>query len=70
MASDSDDPDGAAARLEAALERIAAAAARPPAPPPQAAPAEAAARPVDAELVTRLDKLIERLRGAVAAQPL
>jgi len=72
MAGESDGPDGAAARLEAALERIAVAAARrasaPPAAPP-AAPSVAAAAPVDPEIAARLDGLIERLRGALAVRP-
>jgi hypothetical protein len=82
MAGESDGPDGAAARLEAALERIAAAAARrasaPPAAhavaPPAAAPsvvipATAMAAPAAPEIAARLDGLIERLRGALAARP-
>lgn len=63
MASDSEDPDGAAARLEAALERIAAAAARPAVP---AAASEAAT--IDPEAIARLDSLIDRLRGALAGR--
>jgi hypothetical protein len=73
MASDSEDPDGAATRLEAALERIAAAAARSPAPavvPEVAAPQ--AAMPevpmIDPEAIARLDSLIDRLRGALAGR--
>ena len=78
MAGESDEPDNAAARLEAALERIAAAAARRPSvmpvdpavalagTPPGAA--ETAA-PVAPEIVARLDGLIERLRGALAVRP-
>ncbi|HTC10901.1 MAG TPA: hypothetical protein VK726_19210 [Acetobacteraceae bacterium] len=68
MASDSEDPDGAATRLEAALERIAAAAARSPAPvilPEVAAPALVTIHP---EAVARLDSLIDRLRGALAGR--
>jgi hypothetical protein len=78
MASDSEDPDGAATRLEAALERIAAAAARSPAPvtvPEVAAPAVAAAEAampevpmIDPEAIARLDSLIDRLRGALAGR--
>ena len=79
MASESDEPDNVAARLEAALERIAAAAARrASAPEPvaptwreatQAAPTPApTAASVDPAIVARLDGLIERLRGALAAR--
>jgi len=53
-------PTDSAARLEAALERIAWLAARPPAPPP--APPAAAADPA---LVARLDSLILQLREAL-----
>ena len=60
MASDTDDPETAAERLEAALERIAQAAAR------------EEARPVDQnpgadteEIAARLDGLIDRLRAAL-----
>ena len=63
MANDSDDPDDAAVRLEAALERIAAAAARPSAPAPQAEAVQAPA--IDSNAIARLDGLIERLRGAL-----
>ena len=63
MASDTDDPEGAAARLEAALERIAVvAAARRAAAPPLADPEPAV---IDPEVIARLDGLIERLRGAL-----
>ena len=78
MAGETDGPDSAAARLEAALERIAAAAAR----RASAAPADAAvappaveplaaetAAPVAPEIAARLDGLIERLRGALAVRP-
>jgi hypothetical protein len=63
MADPNDDPDEAAARLEAALERIA-----------QASTARAAPLPVDSvppvapnvgELASRLDSLIGRLRDAL-----
>lgn len=67
MASESDDAAEAAARLEAALERIAAlAGARPPAASrldDAADPAEPAP-PVD-EIAARLDSLIDRLRAAL-----
>jgi len=67
MADDSDDPEIAAARLEAALERI---AARKPAP--VAIPSIIVASPSEAsdtaELAVRLDGLIDRLRGALASK--
>ncbi len=82
MAGESDEPDGAAARLEAALERIAAAVARrasAPSAQPGAelgtktqaveTPAAELAAPVDPEIAARLDGLIERLRGALAVRP-
>ena len=53
-------PTDSAARLEAALERIARLAAKPPAPPPTP-PAPAA----DSALVARLDSLILQLREAL-----
>jgi hypothetical protein len=60
MVSDSEDPESAADRLEAALERIAEAAAR------------ADTRPVDQlprydaeEIAARLDAVINRLRAAL-----
>ncbi len=53
-------PIDSAARLEAALERIARLAAKPP-PPPPAPPAPAA----DPVLVARLDSLILQLREAL-----
>jgi hypothetical protein len=60
MASDSEDPDAAADRLEAALERIARPAAREAAPPADQIPL------VDAkEIAARLDGLIDRLRSAL-----
>ena len=65
MADETDDPEIATARLEAALERIAAretaTVAVAPAivePPPEA--------PDIAELAARLDGLIDRLRGALS----
>jgi hypothetical protein len=72
MAVESDGPDRAAARLEAALERIAAAAARRASPPPapqQAAAAAPAGSALGPEIAARLDGLIERLRGALAIRP-
>jgi hypothetical protein len=60
MASDTDDPETAAERLEAALERIAQAAAREEAGPADQIPA------VDTEeIAARLDGLIDRLRAAL-----
>jgi hypothetical protein len=73
MAGESDGPDSAAERLEAALERIAAAAARraqePTAGVVVSPPAAEAAAPVAPEIAARLDGLIERLRGALAVRP-
>ena len=57
MADETDDPDIAAARLEAALERIAQAAAAPRTPAPE--PRDTTA------LAERLDTLIERVRDAL-----
>jgi hypothetical protein len=60
MASDTDDTEAAADRLEAALERIAEAAAREEARPADQIPA------VDTEdMAVRLDGLIDRLRAAL-----
>lgn len=64
MADEPEDPDAAADRLEAALERIARLSAVQPVP----APAHAA--PPDSELsipeiAERLDQLISRLRAAL-----
>ena len=56
MASDSEDPEAAADRLEAALERIAQAGAR---------PAEPSAAVDTQEIAARLDGLIDRLRTAL-----
>ncbi len=74
MANETDDPDEAADRLEAALERIARLAAQPR--PAAGAPTDMAAdggsdmptddaldeAPATAEIAERLDDLIERLR--------
>lgn len=73
MASDSEDPDGAATRLEAALERIAAAAARSAATVtmPEVIASEAVVPEpavIDPEAIARLDNLIDRLRGALAGR--
>ncbi len=89
--ADRTDPSGAAARLEAALDRIAQVATRPPsveyvtgsADPEQAsreqeladlvvererqlAEAQASQERLTAQIATRLDALIEELRGALA----
>ncbi len=83
MAGESDEPDEAAARLEVALERIAAAAERrlsepvPVATEPVESPARATTGAIDPtgesqttmEIAARLDGLIERLRGALAVRP-
>lgn len=62
MADETDDPENAAARLEAALERIAnRATIRPVADMP-------ADEPYVAELADRLDGLIDRLRDALATK--
>ena len=61
MAGDTEDPEAAADRLEAALERIAQAAARAETPPTDQL------SPVDTkEIAARLDSLIDRLRAALA----
>ena len=61
MADETDNPDIAADRLEAALERIAQAEAAPRAPEPTPAP-----EPSDtAAVAERLDTLIERVRDAL-----
>jgi hypothetical protein len=63
MASDSDDADAAANRLEAALERIAQAAVR-----DAAAPAEQSGSADNKEIAMRLDGLIARLRSALGGK--
>lgn len=60
MASDTEDPEAAAERLEAALERIAQAAARAEGPP-----ADQIASVDTKEIAARLDALIDRLRSAL-----
>jgi hypothetical protein len=74
MAGETDDPDDAAARLEAALERIARHAGTAPARPalpqepggdPGASGAGEPAPPVE-EIAARLDDLIDRLRAALS----
>ena len=64
MAGDSEDPEAAADRLEAALERIVQAATRQPRPPSEPSPSIEAQ-----ELSARLDNLIDRLRTALGARP-
>ncbi len=59
MAADDDDPNAAANRLEAALERIARAAAQSEA----ASPAQDAS--ISADVAMRLDSLIARLRAGL-----
>jgi hypothetical protein len=60
MSGDTEDPEAAANRLEAALERIAQAAARPVAQEVEQIPG------VDSKTVAaRLDALIDRLRTAL-----
>ncbi len=66
MADEIEDPDIAAARLEAALERIARRAAEKPAAQHIVTPMPE--EPYSAELAERLDSLIDRLRGALATK--
>ena len=60
MVSDSEDPEFAANRLEAALERIAEAAAR-----TEARPADQLPKYDAEEVAERLDAVINRLRAAL-----
>lgn len=74
MADETDDTEAAAARLEAALERIAALAGAPrPAPEAATTPAEAPGSdgppPRAEEIAARLDALIDRLRVALDGRP-
>ena len=62
MADEPEDPDAAADRLEAALERIARLAAVPPAPANMPVPDSDLSVP---EIAERLDSLIGRLRAAL-----
>jgi hypothetical protein len=62
MADELEDPDAAADRLEAALERIARLAAVQPAPADTLAPDSELSIP---EIAERLDSLIGRLRAAL-----
>ena len=63
MADETEDPDIAASRLEAALERIAKRAAA-----PQHMENALLAEPYIGELGSRLDSLIDRLRDALATK--
>jgi hypothetical protein len=65
MAENTDDPDRAADRLEAALERIARLSAQPRADGP-ATVDESAMSPE--EIAVRLDILIDRLRAALGGK--
>ncbi len=62
MANETDDLDIAAARLEAALERIARRATAPK-------PAAGSLSDLNGEITERLDSLIDRLRDALASKP-
>ncbi len=62
MASDSEDPEAAADRLEAALNRIAQAATRDASPP-----ADTPAPPNTEEIAARIDGLIDRLRTVLGS---
>jgi hypothetical protein len=62
MADEPEDPDAAADRLEAALERIARLASVPPAPAHRVLPESDLSVP---EIAERLDALIGRLRAAL-----
>jgi hypothetical protein len=63
MADDSEDPEAAANRLEAALERIAQAAVRDDAPR-----SDPGASAYPEEVAARLDGLIDRLRTALGGK--
>ena len=60
MSGDTEDPEAAADRLEAALERIAQAAAR-----AEGLPADQIPSVDTKEIAARLDALIDRLRSAL-----
>ena len=64
MADEPEDPDAAADRLEAALERIARSATIPPAPPNMPADVDDAEMSIP-QIAERLDALISRLRAAL-----
>ena len=63
MAGEAEDPEDAAARLEAALERIARLSGTRPAAASSGAVSDSAV-PID-EIAARLDELIDRLRTAL-----
>jgi hypothetical protein len=63
MADNSEDPEAAASRLEAALERIAQAATR-----SDVAPSAAIGSGDTEEIAARLDGLIDRLRTALGGK--
>jgi hypothetical protein len=63
MADNSEDPEAAASRLEAALERIAQAATR-----GDMAPSVSAGSADTEEIAARLDGLIDRLRTALGGK--
>jgi 3-oxoacyl-ACP reductase-like protein len=71
MSDEVEDPEEAADRLEAALERIARLSASGPAAAPHAAPAAAVDQPETdlsiPEIAQRLDSLIARLRAALGS---
>ena len=66
MSDEAEDPELAADRLEAALERIARHSAARPAAPPLDAPGPDLSI---AEITDRLDSLIARLRAALGGDP-
>ena len=63
MSDNSEDPEAAAGRLDAALERIAQAATR-----GDAAPSAPVASRSTEEVAARLDGLIDRLRSALGGK--
>lgn len=68
MSTETDDADTAADRLEAALERIALGVSQARGLVQTDAAVATAAAPETAEIATRLDGLIQRLRAALAAK--
>jgi hypothetical protein len=65
MAGEAEDPEDAAARLEAALERIAQLAGTRPPPSESATEGGGEQMPPIDEIAARLDGLIDRLRKAL-----